>query len=155
MSTNQNLFALIKLPILVAVAVVVIRVVLELAGASGWLVRVFGVAWLDILVPIYLAMQISAARAEKPLWELIKAMLTYAVVARGLVAITYILAYSLNWSTPRFNAVIPENATPLQGFVTIPLTGLAFGLLTALVGALVFGGLTLLVLRRKVGTETA
>ena len=155
MATREQLMQLIKLPVAVAAAVVVIRVILELAGATGWLPNIFGVAWLDILVPIYLGIKIAEAGMPKPLLELIKAMLMYAVVARGLVAVTYILAYVFGWSSNRFQAVIPSDATPLQGFITIPLTGMGFGLLSALLGAVVFGGLTLLIRRRTGQAQTA
>ncbi|MFQ5628180.1 MAG: hypothetical protein ACE5I1_05415 [bacterium] len=152
---NKNLFNLAKLPIFVAAGVVVIRLILELAGVTGWLPQVFGVAWLDILVPIYLALKIADGGFDKPFLSIIKAMLMYAIPARVMVAITYILAYALEWRTARFALVIPENATPLQGYLTIPATGVGFGILSALVGAAVFGGLTLLIKQRMAKPETA
>ena len=146
--TNNNLFALAKTPILVAAAFVVIRIVLEFAGVTGVIPQIFGVAWLDYLVPIYLAIKIHDSGAVKPFLTTIKAMFVYAIPARLMVAISYMLAYAMEWSIPRFQNVIGANASAFRGFVEIPATGFAFGMATALVGAIVVGGATLLIKQR-------
>ncbi|MFQ5632962.1 MAG: hypothetical protein ACE5I1_29690 [bacterium] len=43
----------------------------------------------------------------------------------------------------------------MQGYLTIPATGIGFGILSALVGAVVLGGLTLLIKQRMAKAETA
>lgn len=152
---NKNLSNLVKLPILVAAGVIVIRIVLEFANTPNGLTQIFGVAWLDILVPIYLALKIADSGMEKPFLSTIKAMLLYAIPARLMVAITYILAYAFDWTLSRFTIVIGSNATPLQGYLTIPATGFAFGIVSALIGAIVFGGLTLLIKQRMAKPKAA
>lgn len=147
MEKSQRM-ALVKMPIFIGAAFVVIRVILELAGVTGMIPKIFGVTWLDILVPIYLAIQIHGRGEAKPFMELIKSMATYAIPVKFLVGLSYLLAHAFQWHGPRFGAATSPDTTALEGFVGIPGTTFIVGVITSLVAAAVIGGLTLLIKQR-------
>lgn len=153
MGTQVDWKALIKWPLIIAVAITVIRLVLEMAGAPEALTFITGVNWLLILVPIYFMLKILDSGVQKPFVEMLKVSAIFAVIVRLIIAVTYAAAYGLKWdfaarfSTERGGPVGPD-VTPLQGYLTIPLTGMLFGVVIAVVAAAIVGGITMLVKQR-------
>ena len=114
--------SLIRLPLIIAAVVVVVRVVLEQIGASSALNQVFGVAWLYLLVPIYFGVNLAAV--DSPYKSLFKTLLCFVAYTRVMVMATYIAAYHFQWPAARFSVegggVVGEGVTALQGLLVIP-----------------------------------
>lgn len=153
MSTQVDLKALMKWPLIIAVAITVVRLALEMAGAPEALTFITGVNWVLILVPIYFMLKILDSGVKKPFVEMLKVSAIFAVIVRLIVAVTYAAAYALNWdfaarfTTERGGPVGPD-VTALQGYVTIPLIGMILGVVIAVVAAAIVGGITMLVKQR-------
>ncbi|MCA9741621.1 MAG: hypothetical protein H6695_12540 [Deferribacteres bacterium] len=147
MDKSQRM-ALVRMPIIIGAAFVIIRVALELGGMNNIVPKILGVAWLDILVPIYLAFKINGMGIAKPFTALIKSMATYAIPVKLLVALSYLLAHAFRWSGPRFGVASSPTTTAFEGFVGIPLNIFVVAVVTSLLAAAVFGGITLFVVQR-------
>ena len=145
MQGKISFFSMLKVPLYIAFAVIVVRLILEFSGAPNAVSMIFGVAWLHILVPIYFALKISENEFEKPLIALIKITLLFSVIVRFAVGITYVLAHLFNWSIPRFAMVTNADVTPLMGYLVLPLSAFVFYVLITLLVGIITGGLTLLV----------
>jgi hypothetical protein len=142
---------MMKGPLILAAIVIVARVILEQAGAPGWLNNLFSVVVLYVLIiPIYFAVRIANSGVDRPYRTLLKYTAMYAVLARCMVIPTYWLAYYFQWSAPRFGAQQGGNVgfgvTPFMGYVGIPLLALlAWVVFSVVVG----GGLGSLVIKAK------
>ena len=145
--------SLIKLPLIIAVVVIIGRLILEQAGAPGTLNMIFGVTWLHLLVPFYLATRIAKSGAAKPFLTLFASLSVFTLLVRVLVAPTYALAYAMSWTAPRFQleggGVVGEGVTPLQGYLLIPLQNLVITAAAVIVIGMILGGVTLAILRRR------
>ena len=135
---NKNI---LKWPLIIAAIFVVTRVLLEQAGAPGWLNNLFSVVVLYVLiVPLYLSLQVAASGVARPFVTLLKWVALYAALARAMVIPMYWLAYHYQWSAPRFSVAqggnVGPGVSPIVGYVLIPL-GAA---LAWIVASLVIGG---------------
>ncbi len=88
--------------LILAAAVIVLRIVLEQAGAPEKLSFFFGVAWLYFIFPILFALSIRAHNAASPFKSLLKNVLLFVLCTRLMVMITYMLAYIFSWKASRF-----------------------------------------------------
>ncbi len=147
--------SLIRLPLIIAAIVVVARVVLEQIGASPGVNQVFGVAWLYLLVPIYFGVNLAAA--DSPYKSLFKTLLCFVAYTRVMVMATYIAAYQLEWTAPRFSVegggVVGEGVTALQGLLLIPIRNLLIWVVIGTLVGMIIGSVVVAVKRR--GTATA
>jgi hypothetical protein len=131
---------ILKWPLIIAAVVVVLRVVLERAGAPDSLNNVFSVVILYVLIcPLYFAYRIATSGVAKPYLTLLKTTALYTALARSMVIPTYWLAYIYQWPQPRFSViqggVVGPDVTPLRAFVLIPLfAGIAWILVSLVVG---------------------
>ena len=142
---------MMKGPLIIAAVVVVARVVLEQAGAPGWLANLFSVVVLYVLiVPVYFAFRIANSGIERPYRALFKNVALYAVFARCMVIPTYWLAYYFQWTAPRFSAAqggnVGPDVSPLMGYIVIPVVALIAWVVFSLV---VGGGLGSIVIKVK------
>jgi hypothetical protein len=153
-----------KTPLFIAAAFIVVRIIVELLGASESINNIFGVAWLYFLVPIYFALQITKAGDASPFKTLLKDTVLYAFYTRLMVMVTYWLAYMFEWSAPRFSVDLggvvgsgsnlvwgdfPNGMNALYGILIIPVTNVVFWVISATIVGLITGGITLLVRRSK------
>jgi hypothetical protein len=147
MADTKDLIPLVKGPILIALAVTALRVTVEAFGVPDALSMVFGVAWLHILVPIYLALKIQGRAFEKPFITLLKATVLWAVPVRAVVATTYVLGYVYQIDSLRFQTAsagpVGEGVTPLQGFLVLPLLNFVSWMVMGVIIAAITGGITL------------
>lgn len=152
MTSKNRLLQLVKPLLVIAFAVIVVRLILEFLQVPSGIIQVFGVAWLHILAPIYLALKIADAGLSKPFWALIQATLFFTVPVRLVVAVTYALAYAFQWSASRFSAAaggpVGGSASPLAGYLGIPATNFLFWLVAAVLFSAIAGGITLLIKRK-------
>ena len=141
-----------RIPLILAVLFIVVRIVLEENGVSPTITNILGVNWLYFLVPIYFALQIARSGSGSPYKALFKQVLIFGVVTRLMIMISYMLAYQFGWSAVRFSVaggggVGSESA--LDGMLITPLTGLLLGTVAALVIGMITGSITLAVKRKS------
>lgn len=143
---------MMKWPLIIAAVLVVLRTVLEQAGAPDNVNNVFGVAWLYFVVPCYFAFRISAGSQANPFKTLLKKLLVYTTYTRLMIMPTYWLAYLLHWKASRFGlqmgGVVGEGVDPLSGYLLIPGRNALIWILAATVVGMVLGSVTLLIRRR-------
>ena len=142
---------MLKGPLIIAAILVVGRIILEQAGAPGWLNNVFSVVILYILIaPLYFAFRIANSGIERPYRALFKNTALFTALARAMVIPTYWLAYYFQWTAPRFSVAmggnVGPNVTPFLGYVGIPLGAAIVWILVSLV---VGGGLGSIVIKMK------
>ena len=127
---------ILKWPLILAAVVVVVRVVVERAGAPVSVSSLLSVAALHtLLVPLYFAIRIGTNGVQRPYWTLIKLVGIYVVLTRAMIIPTYWLARIYGWTEPRFGGL--AGSDPFTGFIGIPFATAAMW-----IGAsLVFGGL--------------
>ena len=148
-----------KWPLLIAAAIVVVRVISEQLGAPESINFVFGVVWLYFIAPFYFVSVILKGGFARPYLGLFKSLLWFSVFTRLMVIPTYWLAYAFQWSAMRFQldagGVVGEGVTPLFGYLIYPaLNGLSWVIFAVLVGMLL-GSITLYVRRRKMAQVAA
>lgn len=154
---SQNSKSMMRIPLIIAAAVVIIRIVLEQAGAPNSINSIFGVAWLYFLVPVYFAMQISQFDSPSPYKSLFGALGLYAIYTRLMVLPTYSLAWWLNWQAPRFQlqqgGVVGEGVSALQGLLVIPLRNAAIWIISAVIIGMIIGSVTLAIKRKTASAK--
>jgi hypothetical protein len=111
---------LLKWPLIIAAIVVVLRVVLEQAGAPDALNNILSVVVLYVLIgPLYFAARIAKSEIARPYATLLKTTALYTALARSMVIPTYWLAYMYRWPQFRFSVAAGGNVgpgvTPLWG----------------------------------------
>jgi hypothetical protein len=142
---------MLKWPLIIAAILVIGRIILEQAGAPGWLNNLFSVVILYVLVaPLYFASRIASSGIERPYRTLLKKTALFTALARSMVIPTYWLAYHFQWTAPRFSVEqggnVGPNVTPVWGYVFIPLGAAVVWILISLV---VGGGLGSLLMKLK------
>jgi hypothetical protein len=145
---------MLKGPLIIAAILVVGRVVLERAGAPGWLNNLFSVVVLYVfIVPLYFAFRIANSGVDRPYRTLFKKIALFTALARSMVIPTYWLAYHYQWTEFRFSVAaggnVGPNVSPLMGYVGIPVgAAIAWILISLLVGGSL--GSIVIKLKRKV-----
>lgn len=148
-----------KWPLLIAAAIVVVRVISEQLGAPESVNFVLGVVWLYFIVPFTFASAIVKSGVARPYLELFKNLFWFSVFTRLMVIPTYWLAYAFQWPAMRFKleagGVVGDGVTPLFGYLIYPgLNGLSWVLFAILVGMLL-GSVTLFIQRRRLAQVAA
>jgi hypothetical protein len=141
---------LMKWGVLLAAAIIVLRIALEQAGAPGSASFVFGVAWLYFLFPVLFAIQIRAQKDSHPFRSLLKNVVLFAFYTRVMVMITYMMAYAFKWSAPRFiypGGNVGPNVDAMTGILLIPLRNILIWVVIATILGMIIGSITLLVKR--------
>lgn len=159
MADRNNLIKIIKVPVLIALAVTVLRATVEAFGAPSAVSMILGVAWLHILFPVYFAMKIRELGFERPFLTLIKITVMWAVPVRLAVALTYVLGYVYQIDSSRFQAdslgPVGADVTPLQGFLMLPLLNFSSWMVIGVIMAAITGGITLIVKRQSTAKGVA
>jgi len=143
---------------IIAAITIVVRIVLEQAGASEMINNIFGVAWLYLILPVLFALGIRARDYASPYRTLLKDTLLFAVYTRVMVLFTYMLAYIFKWSAPRFalerGGNVGENVGAWTGLLLIPIRNALIWIGMATIAGMIIGSVTL-VLKRKTPTPAA
>jgi len=143
--------------LILAAAVIVLRIMLEQAGASEKLSFFCGVAWLYFAFPVLFALSIRAHNVAGPFKRLLKDVLLFALCTRVMVMITYMLAYVFSWKPIRFaypGGTVGENVGVWDGIFFIPLRNLLIWIVMATIMGMIIGSITLL-LKRKGSSPAA
>jgi hypothetical protein len=139
---------ILRWPLIVAAVVVVLRVIVERAGAPARVSNLFSVAALTtVLGPLYFAIQIALSNKPRPYLTLVQLVFLYAVCARAMVLPTYWAARIFNWPESRFGGVSAPN--PVVGFLALPLLTAAFWIVASMVGGTILGSGTLAIMRSR------
>ena len=138
--------------LIIAAVIIVVRIVLEQAGAPEAVNNIFGVSWLHFLFPVLFALSLRAAGHAKPYQSLFGNLLRFTVYVRLMVMATYMLAFLLQWGAPRFSTArggnVGGNVSALRGFLFIPVRNASFWIVSAMIIGMALGALTLLLKRR-------
>ena len=142
---------LIKVPLILAAVIIVVRIGLEQVGAPGTITFIFGVTWLHLPVPLYLGFRMAGAGGSSPFKDLFLAVFFFTLYTRLMVMVTYMLAYSLGWSASRFSVeggggVGAESA--LQGMLITPVGNLVLAVIVLSIIGMILGSFTLFIKRR-------
>lgn len=152
MTTSQSTRGLMKAGLVIAAAVVVVRVALEQFGAPETINNIFGVAWLYFIMPVLFALRITGSRVRRPFIALLKDVVLFGIYTRLMVMVTYVAAYQFRWQAPRFRADQGGNVgagiDALQGLVVIPLRNAALWVVFVTILGAIIGGIALK-LRKK------
>ena len=143
--------------LILAAAVIVLRIVLEQAGASEKVAFFCGVSWLFFVFPVLFALSIRAHNVAGPFKSLLKDVLLFVLCARVMVMITYMLAYIFSWKPSRFAfpaGTVGENVSVWAGIFFIPLRLLLIWIVLATILGMIIGSITLL-LKRKGASPAA
>src|SRR5262245_12990056 len=104
---------MLKGPLIIAAILVIGRVVLERAGAPGWLNNLFSVVILYVFIaPLYFAFRIANSGIDRPYRTLFKKIALFTALARSMVIPTYWLAYHYQWPEFRFSVAAGGNVGP-------------------------------------------
>src|SRR4051794_34352088 len=142
---------MLKGPLIIAAILVIGRVILERAGAPGWLNNLFSVVIFYVFIaPIYFAFRIATSGVERPYRTLFKKTALFTALARSMVIPMYWLAYHYQWTAPRFSVAeggnVGPNVSPFMGYVGIPVAAAIVWILISLIAG---GGLGSIVIKMK------
>lgn len=152
MTENKGTGPLMKLGVILAAVIIVLRIILEQAGAPEMVNNIFGVAWLYFIFPVLFAFRIAKDREKGRFKALLGNVVLFALYTRLMVMVSYMGAYAFQWRAPRFSAAMGGNVGPgvgpLSGVFIIPVRNLLIWVISATIIGIIIGGITLL-LRRK------
>ena len=145
---------LLKWPLIIAAVVVVMRVILERAGAPDALNNMLSVVMLYVLIcPLYFAARIAKSEVARPYAALLKTTALYTALARSMVIPTYWLAYMYSWPQFRFSVAAGGNVgpgvTPIWGYVLIPVGAAIAWILVSLIAGGGLGSILIAVNRKS------
>jgi amino acid transporter len=147
----MKLQGILKWPLIIAAVVVVLRVVMERAGAPVTVSNLLSVVALHtLLVPLYFAIRIGRSGVQRPYWMLIKLVAIYVVLTRAMIILTYWLARIYEWKEPRFAGLTGPGVTPFTGFIAIPFLTAALWISASLVVGGMIGTIVVAVLRSRI-----
>ena len=147
---------ILKWPLIIAAFLVVVRVILERAGAPETVNNIFSVVVFYVLIaPLYFASRIAGSGITAPYKTLLKTTALFTALARAMVIPTYWLAYMYQWPQYRFSVAgggnVGPGVSPLMGYVGIPLVAAAVWILISLIVGGGLGSILIAVKRRSAG----
>ena len=129
---------ILKWPLIIAAVVVVLRVVVEQAGAPDAVANLLSVVALHFLIgPVYFAIRIARSGIPSPYTTLFKLITLYVVLTRAMVLPTYWLARVYEWPQQRFYGLAGPDVTSFRGYIAIPFNTAAFWI----AASVIFGGI--------------
>jgi len=142
---------ILKWPLIIAAVVVVLRVVVEQAGAPNIVANFLSVVALPFFIgPVYFAIRIAKSGIPHPYTTLFKLVTLYVVLTRAMVLPTYWLARLYEWPQPRFYGLAGPDVTPFTGYIAIPLATAAFWIVASVIFSGVLGSIIIAITNRAV-----
>jgi len=139
-----------RVGLLIALALIVLRIILEQLGSPESVNNIFGVAWLYLVIPVFFGRGI--AFHPRPYVALLKNVTLFGVYTRIMVMISYMLAYLFRWQAPRFSTNMGGNVGndigPLDGLLVIPVRNALIWIVFAALVGMIVGGVTIWLKRR-------
>ncbi len=147
---------ILKWPLIIAAFLVVVRVILERAGAPETVNNIFSVVVFYVLIaPLYFALRIAGSGIAAPYKTLLKTTALFTALARAMVIPTYWLAYMYQWPQYRFSVAgggnVGPGVSPVMGYVGIPLGAAAVWILISLIVGGGLGSILIAVKRKSAG----
>lgn len=143
----QNVRQILKWPLIIAAAVVVLRVIVERAGASDAVANILSVVALHFLIgPVYFAIRVGMSAESRPYFTLFKLIALYVVLTRIMILPTYWLARIYGWPQGRFGGL--AGGSPITGFFVIPFATAAFWIIASVIFGSVVGSIIIAIMRR-------
>ena len=144
---------ILKFPLIAAAVVVVLRVIVERAGAPVVVSNMLSVAALHTLLgPLYFAVRIGGASTQRPYLMLIKLIGIYAIWTRAMILPTYWLARIFGWPEPRFAGLAGPHVTPFVGFIALPFVTAGFWIAASIAIGGAIGATALAIVRSRIKT---
>jgi len=139
---------ILKWPLIVAAVVVVLRVIVERAGAPSIVSNLLSIAALHtVIAPIYFGFRLGRSKEPRPFLALVKLIAVYAAATRAMVLPTYWLARIFEWPESRFYGLWGPDVTPFMGFIAVPFATAAFWIGASIVIGGAIGAVTLAIVR--------
>ncbi len=159
MPTDRSTGKIMRMGIILAAAIVVLRIILEQAGVPDKVNMILGVAWLYLVLPICFALRIASTHELSPFKGLFWDVFLFGVWTRLMVMATYMIAYFLKWTAPRFSVKmggnVGENISFVSGFLLIPVRNAVIWVVMATITGMIIGGITLLIAKKSAPAATA
>ena len=139
---------ILKWPLIVAAVVIVLRIIVERAGAPRSVSNLFSVVALHtVIVPIYIAVCLGKSDRPHLYGTLFKLILAYVLLTRAMLLVVYWLARIFRWQEARFSGL--SDSSPLIGFIAIPFATAAFWIVATLVVGGTIGSIILAIMNRR------
>jgi hypothetical protein len=147
---------MLKWPLIIAAVVVVLRVVVEQAGAPDAVANLLSVVALHLLIgPVYFAIRIAKSGVSRPYVTLFKLVTLYVVLTRAMVLPTYWLARIYEWPQQRFAGLAGPDVTFFTGYIAIPFGTAAVWIVASVIFGGVLGSIIIAITRRFAGKPAA
>jgi hypothetical protein len=141
---------ILKWPLIIAAAVVVLRIANERAGGPPLLSSTLSVVALHtLLFPIYCAIRLAGIGMDRPYVALLKSIFVYAVLTRVMLLPVYWLARIFEWPEARFYALFGPGVNPFMGFIVVPFVTALFWIVTSVVVGGAIGAALLAIVRSR------
>jgi len=151
---EENMKGLLKLPLILAAVVTILRVVVERAGAPDAVANLFSVVAIHLLLaPLYFAIRIAQSPEIRPYATQFKLTFLFVVLARAIVLPTYWLGYVFQWQQNRFAGLI--GASAFRGIIAEPLMTAAIWIVMSTIFGGVIGCVVIAIWRRVRRPSTA
>lgn len=139
---------ILRWPLIIAAIVVVLRVVLELAGAPNTVTRLLSAVALHLVIaPVYFGIRLGLSGQPRPYRTLIMLVASFVVIARAMIIPVYWLAHIEGWEQQRFGGLGPDTP-PFIAYFTIPFATAAFWIAASLVIGNALGSVALAITSR-------
>jgi hypothetical protein len=141
---------ILKWPLIIAAAVVVLRIANERAGGPPLLSSTLSVVALHtLLFPIYCAIRLAGIGMDRPYVALLKSIFVYAVLTRVMLLPVYWLARIFEWPEARFYGLFGPGVNPFMGFIVVPFVTALFWIVTSVVVGGAIGAALLAIVRSR------
>jgi hypothetical protein len=139
---------LLKWPLIVAAVVVLLRVIVEQAGAPDTVSNMLSVVALHLVIaPVYFAIRLGLSGQPRPYFTLIKLVASFVVLTRIMIIPVYWLAHIQGWGQRRFGGLGPDTP-PFIAYFTIPFGTAAMWIVASLIIGTVLGSVILAIVSR-------
>jgi hypothetical protein len=140
---------ILKWPLVIAAAVVVLRVIVERAGAPDSVANVFSVVALHFLIgPVYFAIRVARSGIPHPYTALFKLIALYVVLTRAMVLPTYWLARIYEWPQARFSGLAGPDVSFFRGYIGVPFVTAAIWIVASMIFGGTLGSIIIAIIRR-------
>lgn len=144
---NSDTKDVLKWPLVVAAIVIVLRVVVERAGAPEKVSNLFSAVALHLIIaPLYFSIRIGTSGTPRPYLAQLKLVTLFVLLTRAMVIPVYWLAHIMGWQQQRFGGLGPD-ASPLTAYVLIPFATAAFWILASIIVGTTVGSVVIAALR--------
>jgi hypothetical protein len=151
---EESVKGVLKLPLILAALVTVLRLVVERSGAPDSVANLFSVVAIHLLLaPLYFAIRIAQSAESRPYVTQFKLTFVFVVLARAIVLPTYWLGYIFQWQQNRFVGLI--GASAFRGLIGEPLMTAAIWIVMSTIFGGVIGCIVIAVWRRVQKPSTA